>query len=263
MFSEFYIIFPALTAGILILVIHVPLGIEIIRRGVVFIDLPIAQLAAMGALFGMIFFHELEGTFAHLVIIHGLALLSAFAGSLLFMYIEKYHPKTEFVEAFIGCVFVLSATLILLVLGQSAHVGDHLKDVLAGELLFVTWSQVGLLGIMVALSAFIMYRFRNMIFFGKYFYLFIAFFITISVKIAGIYLVFATLMFPGVAVYYVTQYKKKLLWGYIGSFIALIGGLLFSYFLDLATGPAIVWSIALTMFVIFYIKHRAFIKASK
>ncbi|MCL2025792.1 MAG: metal ABC transporter permease [Leptospirales bacterium] len=257
MLTELSIIFPALAAGVLVLAIHVPLGFEVLKRGIIFIDLAIAQLAAMGAFFAMLAFHEWESALAYVFVIQGSAFLCALAGSLFFMYIEKYHREIE--EAIIGCVFVLSATLILLVLGQSSHVGDHLKDLLAGQLLFVSWTQIGFLSVMAVLLIFAMYRFR-LLFTGKYFYLFFALFVTVSVQVAGIYLVFATLIFPAAGVYYVAQYKNKLLLGYLGSFLGLIGGLLFSFFLDMATGPTLVWSIALSMLAIFCIRSYCFKK---
>ncbi|MCL1973092.1 MAG: metal ABC transporter permease [Endomicrobia bacterium] len=254
MFSEISVILPALIAGILILAIHVPLGVEVIKRGIIFIDLAIAQLAAMGAFFATLLFHEWEGTIAYVFAVQSLAFLCALTGGLFFMYIEKRHKKIQ--ETIIGCVFVLSATLILLALSQNAHVGEHLKDLLAGQLLFVSWSQIGLLGTMAALSAFVMYKFQTLVF-GRWFYLFFAMFVTVSVQLAGIYLVFATLIFPAAGVYYVMQYKNKLLLGYLGSFLGLIGSLIAALLFDLSTGPAIVWGISIVMLVIFCIKSYA------
>ena len=253
MFSEFSIILPALTAGMLILVIHVPLGFEVLKRGIIFIDLSIAQLAAMGAFFAMLIFHDREGTLAYIFAVQGLAFLCALAGALFFMYIEKHYQEIE--EAVIGCIFVLPATLILLVLSQNAYVGEHLKDLLAGQILFVSWSQIALLGSMAALTAFIMFRFRTLIS-GKYFYLVFALFVTVSVQIAGIYLVFATLIFPAAGVYYITRYHHKMLLGYLGSFLGLTGGLISALLFDLSTGPAIVWGIAIAMFTVFCIKKK-------
>jgi len=248
MLSEFSIILPALVAGLLILVIHVPFGLEVLKRGIIFIDLSIAQLAAMGGFFATLIFYSWEGAPYHIFAVQGFAFLCALAGGLFFMYVEKHHPKIE--EAVIGCIFVLSATLILLVLSQNAHVGEHLNDLLAGQLLFVSWSQVSLLGVVAVLFALIMYRFRASVF-GRWFYLFFALFVTVSVQISGLYLVFATLIFPAVGVHYIAQYKNKLLIGYLGSFLGLIGGLLSALLLDLSTGPAIVWGIAISMSAIF------------
>ena len=254
MFLEFSIILPALVAGILILAIHVPLGIEIMRRGgVVFIDLPIAQLAAMGAFFAMILFHDLENTIAFFLVVQVSGFLCAAMGALLLMYIGKFHRGVQ--EASIGCIFVLSATLVLIVLGKSSCVYAHIDDLLAGQILFVTWHKVGVIAIMAALCGFMMYRFRTLVL-DKYFYLFIAFFVTASVQIAGIYLVFATLMIPGVGVYYFAKYQHKLLWGYLGSFVGLIIGILASLFFDLSTGPTIVWGIGVSMLVIFCVAAK-------
>ena len=248
MLSELVILAPALVAGILVLAIHAPLGFEVLKRGIIFIDLSIAQLAAMGAFFASLLFHDWEGALAHPFAVQGLAFLCAIAGGLLFMYVEKHHPKIE--EAVIGCVFVLSATLILLVLSQNPHIGEHLTNLLAGQLLFVSWPQIGLLGTMAALAAMIMYRFPTRIF-GKWFYLFFALFVTVSVQLAGIYLVFATLIFPAAGVYNIARYKHKLLWGYLGGFLGLAGGLASAFVFDLSSGPAVVWGIAAAMLAVF------------
>lgn len=246
--SELSILFPALVAGILISTIHVPLGAEVVKRGIIFVDLAIAQLAAMGAFMAVLLFHEWEGTLVYALAVQGLAFLCALAGGLFFMYVEKRYPKIE--EPTIGCIFVLSATLVLLVLSQNAHVGEHLKDLLAGQLLFISWSQIALLGSAAAFFALLLFRFPSLIS-GKWFYLFFAAFVTVSVQFAGIYLVFATLVFPAVGVYGVARHKNKLLLGYLGSSLGLVGGLLSAFWWDLSAGPAVVWGIALSMLVIF------------
>ncbi|MCL1926599.1 MAG: metal ABC transporter permease [Syntrophorhabdaceae bacterium] len=93
--------------------------------------------------------------------------------------------------------------------------------------------------------------------FGKWFYLFFALFVTVSVQIAGVYLVFATLVFPAVGVYYITLYKNKLLWGYLGSFLGLVGALLFALVFDLSSGPTIVWGIVIAMTAVFIGKSKS------
>ncbi|MCL2389267.1 MAG: metal ABC transporter permease [Elusimicrobia bacterium] len=252
MLTELTIILPAFIAGVAILAIHVPLGIEMLRREIIFLDLAIAQLAAMGAFFITLMFHEKEGTLAFLLMSQGAALFFAFLGALFFMYAGKRY-KAYLVEGFVGCVFVLSATLVLLIMSHSAATGEHLTDLLAGQLLFISWPQVWILAVMAAITAVLMYRFPKAIL-GKYYYFVLALFVMMTVQVAGIYFSFTTLIFPAVGVFFVKKYKNKLLLSYAGCLLGLIGALLAALWFDLSAGPAIVWGIAVCMFVIFCMK---------
>ncbi|MDR1694254.1 MAG: metal ABC transporter permease [Lactobacillaceae bacterium] len=243
MFSELGILLPALTAGLLMMIIHVPLGQEVLRRGIIFIDLSLAQLAAMGAVFAGLFglgFIETQAC----------ALVFALLGGVFFKYVE--HNYQSIGEAVIGCAFVLSATLVLLAMSGNPHGDEHINDILSGQLLFTSWERILFAGSIFIIAAVLVYRWPD-IFLKKYFYPVIAVVITTSVQVCGVYLVFASLIFPAVGTYYIENHQRRRLLEYLGESAGFIGGLLLSFYFDLSTGPAIVWAIAAAMLIIFII----------
>src|SRR5665647_1031737 len=126
---------PALLAGLLVLVTHVPLGAQVLQRGIVFIDLAIAQIAALGVIVaGMI---EPD---PHAWVVQIAAAAAAVGGALLLTWTEKRWPKVQ--EAQIGTLFVLAATGGILLLAHNPHGGEHLRDLLAGQILWVNYAQL-------------------------------------------------------------------------------------------------------------------------
>src|SRR5881398_2080678 len=124
------ILLPALAAGLLVTATHVPLGMQVLARGIVFIDLAIAQIAGCGVLLADRFGLEAEG-----VAVQVAALVAALAGALLLTWTERRWPDVQ--EAVIGVVFVLAATGGVLLLASNVHGGEHLRDLLVGQILWV------------------------------------------------------------------------------------------------------------------------------
>ena len=120
---EASILLPAFLAGLLVVATHVPLGQEVLRRGIIFIDLAIAQIAGMGVVAA----HSM-GWDPHGLEVQGAALGSALLGAVLLSWTERRWQKTQ--EALIGVVFVLSATASLLLLANNPHGGEHLKELI-------------------------------------------------------------------------------------------------------------------------------------
>src|SRR5262249_34722591 len=114
---------------------HAPLGIQVLRRGIVFIDLAIAQIAGLGVIFADSLGLEPEGW-----AVQGAALAAAFAGALLLTWTEKRWPEVQ--EAIIGTAFILAASGALLFLAANPHGGEHLKDLLVGQILWVSWPRL-------------------------------------------------------------------------------------------------------------------------
>ena len=244
--SELLILLPALTVGLLMMMVHVPLGQEVLRRGIIFIDLTLAQLAAMGAIFaGMLDLGRFYDQVA--------ALFFALIGGLFFKIIEKHFK--EIAEAVIGCTFVLSATLVILVLANNPHGAEHINDILSGQLLFADWPRVVFAGIVFLTATALIYT-KPEIFLKKYFYVVLACVITTSVQICGVYLVFASLIFPAVATSYMKDKRKRRLTEYTGETFGFVFGLLVSYYFDLPAGPAVVWAISLMMPVCLATKRK-------
>lgn len=128
---DFSILWPALAAGLLVTATHVPLGVQVLSRGIVFIDLAIAQIAGLGVILADWIGLEPQGW-----LVQACALLAAVSGALLLTWTEKRWPDVQ--EAVIGVSFVLAASGALLLLASNPHGGEHLKDMLVGQILWVT-----------------------------------------------------------------------------------------------------------------------------
>ena len=123
------IIAPGLVAGVLVLATHVPLGREVLKRGIIFIDLAVAQMAGLGVIAAGTVGLETHGVAAQVA-----AFAAALAGGLLLSWTDHRFGKTQ--EAIIGVSFVLAATGGLLLLANDPHGGEELRDLLVGQILF-------------------------------------------------------------------------------------------------------------------------------
>ena len=126
---------PALVAGLLVLATHVSLGARVLDKGIVFIDLAIAQIAGLGVI-GADALGLPEGGVA----VQAAAVTAALAGALLLTWTEKTWPETQ--EALIGVMFVLASCAGILMLSDNPHGGEHLKDLLVGQILWVGKTQI-------------------------------------------------------------------------------------------------------------------------
>ena len=129
------ILAPALAAGLLVTATHVPLGMQVLARGIVFIDLAIAQIAGCGVLLADQLGFEAQGAAVQLA-----ALAAALGGALLLTWTERVWPEVQ--EAVIGVVFVLAATGGVLLLASNVHGSEHLRDLLVGQILWVQRSRL-------------------------------------------------------------------------------------------------------------------------
>ena len=171
------ILWPAFLAGLLVLSTHVPLGQVVLKRGIIFIDIAVAQIAGMGVIAAEYFGWQADGWTVQIA-----AGLSALIGALLFNLCEKYWP--EILEALIGIAFVLASSGSILLLAGNPHGGEHLKDLLVGQILWVgsdALKHTALLYAGILLGWFLLRRRIGRI--G--FYLLFALAITASVQAAG------------------------------------------------------------------------------
>jgi zinc/manganese transport system permease protein len=132
---ELSILGPACLAGFLVLSTHVPLGQQVLARGIIFIDLAIAQVAALGVILAQYLGMDEQGYGVEVA-----AALAALAGGALLTWTERRWP--EFQEPLIGTLFVLAATGGLLLLANNPHGSEHLKDLLVGQILWVSLGQL-------------------------------------------------------------------------------------------------------------------------
>jgi zinc/manganese transport system permease protein len=232
---------PAFVAGLVVLSTHIPLGREVIRRGIIFIDLTIAQIAGLGVIIAYSFGWDEHGLEAQMF-----AIISALTGALILSLLEKKAGKHQ--EALIGIGFILAATAGILMLANNPHAGEHLRELLVGQILWVEWHQLFYAVLISSLVLFVWNVFRQSI--GSTgFYMLFACAITVTVQLVGVYLVFASLIIPALATADIKEKHVMLVAGVIG--VTGYGlGLLISALLDLPSGAVIVWCIAMMALII-------------
>jgi zinc/manganese transport system permease protein len=228
---ELSILVPAFVAGLLVTATHVPLGTQVLARGIVFIDLAIAQIAGCGVLLADQLGFEAEG-----IAVQVSALAAALGGALLLTWTERVFADVQ--EAVIGVVFILGATGSVLLLASNVHGGEHLRDLLVGQIL---WVQPGRLLWIAAVYAGIL-----ALWFGlgarlprAGFYMLFAIAVTLSVQLVGLYLVFASLIVPPLATRRMARGRLLAAWALGAAGYGL--GLVASTTADLPSGPVIVW----------------------
>jgi len=242
--TDLTILWPALVAGLLVAVSHVPLGQQVLARGIVFIDLAIAQVAGLGVIAANGLGLEITGWGAQAA-----AGAAALAGALLLTWTERKRPEVQ--EALIGILFVLASTAQILLLANDPHGGDNLKDLLAGQILWVSTDQLIRTAVVTAIFAIAWFGWREHV--GRVgFYVLFALVVTASVQLVGVYLVFTTLIVPAVATSRLALHRQ-LAPGYALAFASYVTGLAVSVLTDLPSSAVIVW----TMAVIALITHLA------
>jgi len=227
---------PAFLAGLLVLATHVPLGRQVLKRGIVFIDLAVAQIAALGVIAADFMGWEPQGWAVQVA-----AMSAALLGALLLTWMEKRWPEVQ--EALIGAVFVLAASAAILLLAGNPHGGEHLKDLLAGQILWVGANQLLPAALLTALILGLWFGLSERL--GRAgFYLLFALAVTASVQLVGIYLVFSSLIMPALAVRNWAP-RRQLAGGYVIGVLGYAAGLALSAAFDLPSGAVIVWTLAL------------------
>lgn len=238
---------PAFLAGILVLATHVPLGRQVLKRGIVFIDLAVAQVAALGLLVSDMFGLEPHGWQ-----VQAIAIGSALCASAVLRLLEHRWPEIQ--EALIGVMFVLAATAAIILVSHNPHGGEHLRDMLAGQILWVSWGSLIEPAIITAVAVLGWLMLRERL--GRLsFYLLFAVAITCSVQLVGVYLVFASLILPALAVQRINR-KGALQAAYVLGVAGYALGLLASSLFDFPSGPVIVWMLALTGTVYVWLVSR-------
>lgn len=229
------------------------LGIHIITRGVIFVDIALAQMAALGAAVGLLFNHEADSAFGF-----GLSLLFTFAGALLIAWVRRLERHVP-AEAYIGVLYVVGAALVILIVDRAPHGAEHIKELLVGQILWVDWSDVrvsaalyGAVGVAFFFSHKKLYAItqhpemalehpKRVFAYDMLFYALFGLVVTLSVRVAGVLLVFTYLVVPAmIAALFTNKFIKQLLicWG-IGLLISVMG-VSASYFFDFPTGASVV-----------------------
>jgi zinc/manganese transport system permease protein len=229
------ILWPAFLAGLLVLATHVPLGKLVLDRGIVFIDLAIAQVAGLGVVIADFLGWEPNGWSVQVAAVAAALIAAAFL-----IWTEKHLAVLQ--EAVIGVVFVVAASAEVILFGFNPHGAEHLKDLLVGQILWVSPAQLVPVLVLYAAVLGIYWRFdlarRRVLFYAVF-----AVTVTASVQLVGVFLVFASLIVPALAARIVDA-RDPLRFAYIFGFVGYVLGLLGSDVLDFPTGAAIVCTLA-------------------
>ncbi len=257
-----FLVLPFLV-GLVLTGIHAYLGVHVVERGVIFVDLSLAQIAALGTTVAF-----LNGYDLHSGISYFWSLGFTIVGAAIFA-LTRVHRETRIPqEAIIGIVYAVSAAAAILVMSKAPQETEHLKDMLVGNILAVNWTTIIKTAVLYALVGLFHFIFRrkflaislgegdkvgNVKLWDFLFYTSFGFVVTSSVAIAGVLLVFSYLIVPSVAaMLFSNSIGKRLAIGWsMGALVSAIG-ILLSFRLDLPTGATIVctFGIALTLMAV-------------
>jgi zinc/manganese transport system permease protein len=255
------ILLPAFVASLILTGIHAYLGVHVVERGVIFVDLSLAQIAALGTTVAYLAGHDLHSGAAYLY-----SLGFTFLGAAIFA-VTKVHRQTRIPqEAIIGIVYAVSAAVAILVMSKATQETEHLKEMLVGNILSVSWKELAKTAILYALVGIFHFIFRrrfllismnepeaerlgwNVRFWDFLFYVSFGFVVTSSVAIAGVLLVFCFLIVPSVtAMLFSEKLGARLAIGWTMGAVVTALGVLLSFRLDLPTGATIVCTFGLSL----------------
>jgi len=240
------ILAPAFAAGLLVLATHVPLGRQVLARGIIFIDLAIAQVAGLGVILAASHGWDEQGLATQLA-----AFAAAMGGALLLWMTERLWPEVQ--EALIGVLFVLAACIGILLLAGNPQGGEHLRELLVGQILWVEaghlWPVAVSYGLVLAIWFGLPVRGHPLVFYPLF-----AVTVTISVQLVGVYLVFASLILPALAVR--GRGPVQGLWlGYGLGALGYAAGLLASLWFDLPAGALIVCCLLLCVLPVLWARR--------
>ena len=242
MLMEYSWLAPAVLCGLIALVGNIVLGEQVLKRQIIFIDLAVAQVAALGAalsqywlsrfaLFSGSWFAEMIGPWVMSLLLCGLIAL-----------MEKRYK--QHLEPMIGSLFVVSASLAILLVSKDPHGADFIQGILNGQLLWSTWDDVWPLAIITA-AMLVLINVKPEFMQGSGFYLIFAILMPITVKLTGIYLEFALLVIPALCAAALKGLRFFIASIGIGT-VGILSGLAASARYDLPSGASIV----ITLFLV-------------
>ena len=265
--SEAVLFLAAPLAMCVVLVgIHCYLGLHVLARGVIFVDLALAQVAAFGSVLALLVGFERGDKMTYFISLAG-TIVAAFFLAIANRYKERFSQ-----EALIGILYACASASIVLLVDKMSHGAEHIKSALVGQLLWVTWLDVLKVLVIYGLVSIVHYVFRKPLLessFGKsthwkwdfLFYTLFGVVITSSVQVAGVLLVFSFLIVPAVlSSLFWKGIFQRLLFGWGVGFLLSVLGISLSYWLDLPAGALIV--VVFTIVPILSVGTMRFLKVS-
>jgi zinc/manganese transport system permease protein len=263
---------PAFVASLILTGIHAYLGVHVVERGVIFVDLALAQIAALGATIAILVGMDPHGRGSYWI-----SLGFTFLGAAIFAMARTRRGHIP-QEAFIGITYAVASAAAILAMSKATGETEHLKDMLVGNILAVSWGEAGKTAVLYGIIGLFHYIFRkkflaismshekaeemgiNVRLWDFLFYASFGFVVTSSVAIAGVLLVFCYLIVPSVgAMLFADRIGARLALGWtMGALVSALGVYL-SAQLDLPTGATIVCtfgSVLILMFFLHLIVHH-------
>ena len=256
----FQFLAPAIVASLIIAGIHAYLGLHVVERGVIFVDLSLAQIASLGAALAV-----WQGYDAHGPAIYWMSLGFTLIGAVIFAVIKGHEARIP-QEAIIGISYAVASAAVILLLSKATGEAEHLRDMLVGNILSVQWPEVWLTGGIYVVLGLFHYVFRKRFleisidaqaaaakgvsvrFWDFLFYASFGFVVTRSVAIAGVLLVFCYLIVPSVGgMLFSERIGPRLAIGWVMGTIVSMLGMYFSVQFDLPTGATIVCTFGLAL----------------
>lgn len=258
-----FLLMPFL-AGLILTGVHAYLGVHVVERGVIFVDLSLAQIAALGTTMAYLAGHDL-----HDPVTYFWSLGFTIVGAAIFALTRVHHETRIPQEAIIGIVYAVSAAAAILAMSKAPEGTEHLKDMLVGNILTVSWREIITTAILYTLVGIFHYVFRkrflaisidanaaaasgmNVKFWDFLFYTSFGFVVTSSVTIAGVLLVFSYLIVPSVAaMLFSRRIGTRLAIGWAMGAIVSAAGILASFHYDLPTGATIVCTFGVALVIL-------------
>jgi zinc/manganese transport system permease protein len=256
---------PCFVASLILAGIHAYLGVHVVERGVIFVDLSLAQIAALGATIALLL--PVSSGDPHAPVVYWISLAFTFLGALVFSTIRSKRARIP-QEAIIGICYAVASAGAILAMSKATSESEHLKDMLVGNILAVSWAEVSKTAMLYGAIGAFHYVFRKQFlaismsheraeaqglsvkFWDFLFYASFGFVVTSSVSIAGVLLVFCYLIVPSVAaMLYADSIGKRLAIGWsMGTIVSALGVYL-SLKLDLPTGATIVVTFGLVLVI--------------
>jgi zinc/manganese transport system permease protein len=262
----FLFLLAPLAASLILTGIHAYLGVHVVERGVIFVDLALAQIAALGAIVALIIGMDPHGAAAYWISL-GFTFLGAFVFS-----IAKSKRAHIPQEAFIGIAYAVASAAAILAMSKATGETEHLKDMLVGNILAVSWKEVGQTAALYGVIGLFHYIFRKRFllismnpkeaeaqgisvrFWDFLFYASFGLVVTSSVAIAGVLLVFCYLIVPSVgAMLFTDRIGPRLAIGWtMGTLVSALGVVL-SVKMDTPTGATIVCTFGGVLILMFLV----------
>ncbi|MCB0320511.1 MAG: metal ABC transporter permease [Bdellovibrionales bacterium] len=248
--------------------IHAYLGFHVIQRGVIFVDLALAQVAALGTTIGFLLGYGLHTTGSYLIALTFTVLVAA-----IFSLLRSENSEVP-QEAYIGILYAVASAASILVLSAVPDGGEELKGVLVGHILFIGWGEIVKISLIYGSIALVHWYFRKQMWLVTYgssgaeisgfnvkgwdflFYVTFGVVVTSSVEVAGVLLVFSFLIVPSVCgVLLGRSLRTRLLIGWLCGFFSSTAGIFASYLFDLPTGACVVCAFGLSVAVCLFLRQ--------